>query len=223
MSGPDSPQRVGPSRRTGRRPGDGRSRELILRAGQASFAATGYAATTIRGVAAAAGVDPALVHYFFGTKDGLFAAVMELPLDPSQVAEDVIAGEVDGLGERLARRFLEVWDDPATGPRLVGLIRGATSHQPSADLLREFVGREILLRIAGSSGRPDAALRANLCAAELIGTAMLRYVLRVEPLASADPAALVRWLGPTLQRYLVSESPHEPERWRGRSSERPVG
>ena len=192
--------------RTGRRPGDARSREQILTAARESFAATGYDATTIRGVATTAGVDPALVHYFFGTKDGLFAAVMELPLNPSQVADEVLAGDVDGLGERLARRFLEVWDDPVTGPPLVGLIRGAASHEPSADQLREFVGRAILLRIAASVGRPDAVLRANLCAAELMGTALLRYVLRVEPLASTDPAVLVGWLGPTLQRYLAAES-----------------
>ena len=95
---------------------------------------------------------------------------------------------------------------------------GAASHPPSADLLREFVGREILLRIAASLGKPEAVLRANLCAGVLMGTAVLRYVLRVEPLASADRAVLVGWLGPTLQRYLASESPGERA-----SPERPVG
>ena len=147
------------------------------------------------------------MHYFYGTKDRLFAAVMELPLDPTQLADEVLAGDVAGLGGRLARRFLEVWDDPVTGPPLVGLIRGAASHQPSADQLGEFIGREILLRIAARVGQPDTVLRANLCAAQLMGTALLRYVLRVEPLASADPAVLVGWLGPTLQRYLAAEPP----------------
>ena len=199
-----------PARRTGRRPGDARSREVILAAARESFARAGYGATTIRGVATAAGVDPALVHYFFGTKDGLFAAVVELPLDPSQLVEDVLAGDAAGLGDRLVRRFLAVWDDPATGPTLVGLIRGATSHQPSADLLREFIGREILFRIASTMGHPDALLRANLCAAELMGLALLRYVLRVEPLASADAAGLPGWLGPTLQRYLTGPTPERP-------------
>ena len=197
------------TRRTGRRPGDARSREQILTAARESFAATGYAATTIRGVATSAGVDPALVHYFFGTKDGLFAAAMEVALNPAQLADEVIAGDMDGLGTRLAHRFLQVWDDPVTGPPLVGLIRSAASHEPSAAQLSQFVGQEILLRIAGSLDRPDAVLRANLCAAELTGTALLRYVLRVEPLASADPAVLVGWLGPTLQRYLAAESPPE--------------
>lgn len=198
------------SRRTGRRPGDARTRDQILAAARESFGANGYDATTMRGVATAAGVDAALVHYFFGTKDGLFAAVMKVPVSPSQVAEEVLAGGVDGLGDRLARRFLEVWDDPETGPPLVGLIRGAASHQPSADQLREFVGREILGRIAATLGRPDAALRANLCGAQLMGTALLRYVLRVEPIASAEREAIAAWLGPTLQRYLTGDPPDHP-------------
>ena len=212
MSGSDSlpRERPGRARRSGRRPGDARTRELILDAARECFAAAGYAATTIRSVASAAGVDPALVHYFFGTKDGLFAAVMELPFNPTELAEEIIAGDPDGLGERLARRFLQVWDDPAGGPTLTGLIRGAASHQPSANLLREFIGREILLRIAASAGSPDAPLRANLCATELIGTAMLRYVLRVEPLASTDADTVVSWLGPTLQRYLSAPTPERP-------------
>jgi AcrR family transcriptional regulator len=194
-------------RRSGRRPGDTRTREQILAAARRSFAANGYDATTMRAVAADAGVDAALLHYFFGTKDGLFAAVMEVPVSPSRVAEEVLAGGVDGLGERLARRFLEVWDDPETGPPLVGLIRSATSHEPSAQQIREFVGREILGRIAATLDRPDAALRANLCGAQLMGTALLRYVLRAEPLASAEPAEVVGWLAPTLQRYLTGEPP----------------
>ena len=134
---------------------------------------------------------------------------MDVPVSPSRVADDVIAGGVDGMGDRLARRFLQVWDDPVSGPALVGMIRGATSHEPSAELIRDFVGREIFGRIAATLDRPDAALRANLCGAQLMGTALLRYVLRVEPLASADPAVLVGWLGPTLQRYLASEPPGE--------------
>ena len=202
-----SAQPGGPGRRTGRRPGDPRSREVILAAARESFARAGYGATTIRGVATAARVDPALVHYFFGTKDGLFAAVMELPVDPSRLVEEVVSGDPARLGERLAGRFLALWEDPVTGPSLVGLIRGATSHQASAELLREVVGRQIMLRVAAGLDRPDPLLRANLCAAELVGTAMLRYVLRVEPIASTEPAVLVGWLGPALQRYLEADAP----------------
>jgi AcrR family transcriptional regulator len=198
------------NRRTGRRPGDARTREQIVAAARESFAANGYEGTTMRGVAAAAGVDAALLHYFFGTKDGLFAAVMEMPVSPAKVADDVLSGGVDGMGDRLARRFLQLWDDPESGPALVGLIRGATSHQPSAELIRDFVGREILGRIAATLDRPDAALRANLCGAQVMGTALLRYVLRAEPLASAPAEEVAAWLGPTLQRYLTGEPPDRP-------------
>jgi AcrR family transcriptional regulator len=196
-----------PGKRTGRRPGDARSRERILAAARGSFAANGYDGTTIRGVADAAGVDPALVHYFFGTKDGLFAAVVDIPLSPAAVVGEVLDGGLDGLGERLARRFLEVWDDPATGPPLVGLIRGAASHGRSAAQIRDFVGRAILGRLAAALDGPDAELRADLCGAQLVGTAMLRYVLLVEPMASAPAAEVVGWLGPTLQRYLTGALP----------------
>ena len=194
------------ARRTGRRPGDARTRELILDAARESFGASGYDGTTIRGVADRAGVDPALVHYFFGTKDRLFAAVMDIPVSPTEVVDSLLADGVDGLGERLARRFLALWDDPVTGPPLVGLIRGAASHERSAEQTRGFAG-QILGRIAGAIGRPDAELRASLCGAQLIGTALERYVLRVEPIASADPATIAAWLGPTLQRYLTGSSP----------------
>jgi len=194
-------------RKTGRRPGDARTREQILAAAIASFSASGYESTTIRGVATAAGVDPALVHYFFGSKDRLFAAAMEMPFSPADLVERVLVGGVDGLGERMARGFLEVWGSPDSGPPLVALIRGAASHEESARLLREFIGREVLDKIARALGAPDAEVRATLCGSQLVGLGMLRYVLKVEPIASADPEEIVGWLGPTLQRYLTGDSP----------------
>ena len=194
-------------RKTGRRPGDARTREQILAAAIASFSASGYESTTIRGVATAAGVDPALVHYFFGSKDRLFAAAMEMPFSPADLVERVLVGGVDGLGERMARGFLEVWGSPDSGPPLVALIRGAASHEESARLLGEFIGREVLAKIARALGVPDAEVRATLCASQLVGLGMLRYVLKVEPIASADPEEIVGWLGPTLQRYLTGDSP----------------
>lgn len=205
-------------RRAGRRPGDAGSREQILAAARRSFAASGYDGTTIRGVADAAGVDAALVHYFFGTKRRLFAVVLDIPVSPSTAIAEVLAGGgVDGLGERLARRFLTIWDDPVTGPPLVGLLRSAASHAGSAEQLREFAGREILGRLAAAVDSPDAALRANLCGAQLVGTGLLRYVLRVEPIASAPAEDVVAWLGPTLQAFLTGDRPAP------RAPERPVG
>lgn len=194
-------------RRTGRRPGDARTREQILAAAIASFSESGYESTTIRGVATAAGVDPALVHYFFGSKDRLFAAAMAVPFSPADLVERVLSGGTDGLGGRMVRGFLEVWGSPESGPPLVALLRGAASHEESARLLREFIGREVLDKIARALGVPDAEVRATLCGSQLVGLGMLRYVLKVEPIASADPEEIVGWLGPTLQRYLTGKSP----------------
>ena len=121
-------------RRSGRRPGDSGTREAILAAAKESFAASGYDATTIRGVGRAAGVDPALVHHFFGTKQDLFAAAMDLPVDPAQMVPALLADGVDGLGERLVRMFLLVWDStPGQGPMLA-LLRSAAANDQAAAL-----------------------------------------------------------------------------------------
>ena len=198
--------------RTGRRAGELRTRAQILAAAQASFASNGYDGTTIRGIAAAAGVDPALVHYFFKDKARLFAAAMDVPLEPSALAAAVLSGDPAGLGERLARQFLRIWEDPHAGPAMRAVLRGAASHPRSAALIREFFGRELLGRIAASLELPEPDLRAALAASQIVGVAMLRYILAVEPVASADPETLVRWLAPTLQRYLTgtAQSPSEP-------------
>jgi AcrR family transcriptional regulator len=193
--------------RTGRRPGEANTRSRILTAAQASFARSGYDGTTIRGIAAAAGVDPALVHYFFKDKERLFVAATEVPLDPSVLVATVLTGDPAGLGERLARTALATWDDPDTGPAMLAVLRGAASHQQSAALMREYFGREILGRIAAALDLPEPDLRADLAASQIVGLAWIRYVLAIEPVASADPETLVGWLAPTLQRYLTGPSP----------------
>ncbi len=126
-------------RRTGRRPGDSGAREAILREARQSFGSAGFSGTTIRGVARAAGVDPALVHHYFGTKDELFAASLELPFDPSVVVPALLAEGMDGLGERVVRTFLGIWDaTPGQGP-LLALLRSAVSDERAAESLRDFV------------------------------------------------------------------------------------
>jgi AcrR family transcriptional regulator len=194
--------------RTGRRPGDVRTRDAILTAARASFAEQGYDRTTIRGVASRAGVDPALVHYFFGGKDQLFSAAMELGRNPAEIAAQVLAGDLDGMGERLVRTVLAAWDDPDAGPPLLALIRGAASHEQSATLLREYLGREVLGRIGATLPAPDRELRATLAGTQLVGLAMARYVVKVPAVATADPDTLVSWIGPILQRYLTGPAPH---------------
>ncbi len=189
-------------RRTGRRPGDSGAREAILREARQSFGSAGFSGTTIRGVARAAGVDPALVHHYFGTKDELFAASLELPFDPSVVVPALLAEGLDGLGERVVRTFLGAWDaTPGQGP-LLALLRSAVSDERAAQSLREFVTRVVLVPLARAAGPDGAELRASLAASQVVGLAVARYVVRLEPLASASADELAPLIGPTLDRYL---------------------
>jgi AcrR family transcriptional regulator len=189
--------------RTGRRPGGGDTRAEILAAARTAFAEQGYDGTSLRAVARAAGVDPALVHRFYGGKAALFGAAMDLPAEPGALVRGLLADGVDGLGERLVRTFLGVWDTPAAQDRLVALLRAGVSSAASADLLRGFVTEAVLEPLAGATGRDDGRLRASLMGSQLVGLAVARYVLRIEPLASADPDAVAAAIGPTLQRYLT--------------------
>lgn len=187
------------SRPRGRRPGASDTRSAILAAARARFAAHGYDRTRIRDVAADAGVDAALVHYFFGSKDGLFAAVMELPFRPAEVIEPVLAEGVSGLGERLVRQVLTIWDHPGNRAALLAMLAGATAHPEAARALREFLMREIIGRVAALVGDP---LRANLVGSQVVGLIVARYVVGVQPLAGLDREEVVRLVAPTVQRYL---------------------
>ena len=190
------------SRPRGRRPGASDTRARILTAARERFAASGYDRTRIRDVAADADVDPALVHYFFKSKDGLFVAAMQLPLRPADVLPPVLAEGLPGLGERIVRRLLSVWDDPANRNALLATVQGASAHPGAAAALREFVRREVVGRVADVIEADRPQLRANLVASQVIGLLGARYVVRVEPLASMDAEELVPLIGPTLQRYL---------------------
>jgi AcrR family transcriptional regulator len=203
--------------RTGRRPGRGGTRERILAAARSDFGKGGYEGTTIRGIAARAKVDPALVMHYFDSKDGVFRAAVQFPVDPAEFIPRLLAPGLDGLGERLVRVFVETWDSPAGSP-LLALIRSAVGNEDAAALLREFVTREVLGRLARALELDQPQLRAALVASQLIGLAMIRYVVRVEPLASARTDELVAWLGPTLQRYLTDPKVTKGNRGRTRRS-----
>ena len=191
--------------RTGRRPGASGTREAILDAARHSFAERGFSDTSVRAVAARAGVDAALVHHYFGTKDGLFAAAMELPFDPAAVAPALLEPGLDGLGERLVRFFLSVWEEPASRARIQGILRSALSQEAAAALLRDFVTRAVLGRVAAAVDAPDAQFRASLAGTQLVGLGLLRYIIRVEPLASVDTETVIAVIAPTLQRYLTGD------------------
>jgi AcrR family transcriptional regulator len=198
-----SDRRAATRRPRGRRAGGSTTREQILAAARDRFARQGYARTTVRAVAADAGVDPALVHYFYGSKDRLFAAAMALAVNPAEIIAEVLQGERTGIGERLVRRALEAWDEPEAQASLAALVRSAASHDAAAATLRGFVEGELVPRLAAVAAEPEPALRAALVGSQLGGLIVARYILGIEPLASSDRDRLVASIGPTLERYLL--------------------
>lgn len=201
MTSPD-PSGTGGIRR-GRRPAGEDTRAAILEAARTDFAAKGYDASSLRAIARLAKVDPALVHHYFEGKAALFVESMSLPVNPSLLVEAILAGPRDQVGERLATTFFDVWESPSGREPLVAMLRSAVSHEDAARMLREFLAREIFARVALSMDVPQPQLRAGMAAAQMIGVAMMRYVLGFDPVTRASPEELVALVAPTLQRYLV--------------------
>ncbi|GAB2554586.1 TetR/AcrR family transcriptional regulator [Kribbella endophytica] len=187
----------------GRRPGGPDTRGEILAAARESFAGNGFAATSMRGVARGAGVDAALVHHYFDSKDELFVEAMALPIDPRQVAATVLDGPRDELGVRIVTVFLGVWESPDGQQRMKAFLRSVVSSDQVAQLMRDGIGRLILAPVSEVIGGDDARLRVSLVASQLIGLALTRYLLELEPLASADVPTLIERIAPVLQQYLT--------------------
>ena len=191
-----------PAKRTGRRPGPTTTREAIAEAARRHFAELGYDRATLRGIAAEAGVDAALVVRFYGSKDALFQEVMALP---PTVAEG-IAGLADGptatVGRRLAELIVAMLENPSSRWVVLGRIRSASSHPDAAALVRETVTRD-LGRLAAALTDDQPETRAVLVGSQLVGLALARHVVRVEPLASMPAADVVDYIAPTFQHYLV--------------------
>ncbi|MFD7033344.1 TetR family transcriptional regulator [Streptomyces sp. NPDC059917] len=179
------------------------TQERIRLAARSEFADRGYDKTSVRGIAKAAGVDPALIHHYFGTKDDLFAAAIEMSMEPALVVPAIVGEGPDGIGERLARYFLGIWENPVSRAPLLAVIRSALTHEAAAKVLRTLILRRVLERVAADLNVPDPTFRAELAASHMVGIALLRYVVQVEPLASADPEDIVALVAPTLQRYLT--------------------
>ncbi|MGW4223580.1 TetR/AcrR family transcriptional regulator [Streptomyces bauhiniae] len=196
------------ARRRGRPPRaeSGDTRDRILGAAREEFSERGYEKTSVRGIAKAAGVDSALVHHYFGTKEQVFEAAVAVAFAPALAAPDAIAeGPLDSVGERLTRFVLGVWENPATRTPLLAIVRSAVNNDTAAAVFRRLIAAQLLGRIAGRLDVPDAELRVELAAAQLVGTAMLRYVIKVEPLASADLERIVARLAPVVQGHLTGE------------------
>jgi len=214
MAGPAAGRRDGGRRRrSGRRGGDSGTREAILAAARTQFGDHGYGGATIRGIAAAAGVDAALVHHFFRSKEGLFAAAMQLPFDPGELAAAALdTGALEpgqSLGEHMLQTVLGVWDMPEARATFVGLLRSAVTSEQAAGMMREFATETILGRIAevaapGPRGT-DGQFRAALVASQVLGLALARYVLKIEPIAQASTDDLAAAIGPAIERYLSGD------------------
>ncbi|UOR02146.1 TetR family transcriptional regulator [Leucobacter allii] len=190
------------TRGRGRPRGGTDSRSRILAAAVEAFGEAGYEGATIRGIAERAGVDPALVHHYFGAKADLFAEAADVPLRPDVVVPLILAGPRAEVGERIVRYVLEAFADDGVRRRGVMLLRTAVGGRAGSPLIVGFLARELLPRVAGRLEVPDARLRADLVASQIAGLLMIRYVLRVQPIADAPIDELVARVGPTIQRYL---------------------
>jgi len=209
-------RRPGRASRSGRRGGDSGTREAILAAARVRFGDLGYDRTTIRGIAADAGVDAALVHHFYGTKDQLFAAAMRLPVNPREVLAEALApgsrGQEQSLGEHLLRTVLGVWEVAEIRSTFLGLLRSAPTSEQAVVMLREFLAGAILgpltaaaIQAAPGADGKDAGYRAALVASQVLGLGLTRYVLEVEPLAQANSEDLIAAIAPNLDRYLSGD------------------
>ncbi|UNO40580.1 TetR family transcriptional regulator [Streptomyces sp. MST-110588] len=203
-AGPAPARRRGRPARTERADGPG-ARERILAAARTQFAEHGYDKASVRAIAKAAAVDPALVHHYFGTKEQVFAAAIEMTLAPALSLPEAVAGSPEAAGERMARFVFGFWEDPATRQPLLAVLRSALTNETAAGVLRDLIRRRLLERVAGGLDVPDPALRAQLAAGHLIGIAMLRYVVKMDPIASADIEDVIASVAPALQRYLTEE------------------
>jgi len=195
----------------GRRPGNQDTRGEILTAARHAFAARGFAGASIRGIAAEAGVDAALVHHYFETKEQLFLATVDIPIVLTDLVAQVTASGLDGLGDRLIRTILKVWDSELQ-PSLVAAVRTALTDPGLTRSISEFLTLEVISRILTAVDLPEAeaSRRAGLVASQVLGVIMGRYVLKLSPLVAQSPEEIASAIGPTLQHYLSGDLPSAP-------------
>ena len=182
-------------------------RDAVLDAARAAFHTLGYARTSVKGVAAMAGVAPSVVAKYYENKEAMFAAAMRLPFDPSHAIPELIAPGLDGMGERLVRATFEIFRDDETREDLMALFEAGSSAGRAAATLREFLEESVVDRLAGVVGIPDARMRASLISAHLVGLGTVRYIVRLEPLASAPEEQIIRIYAPLVQDLLDPTKP----------------
>lgn len=183
------------------------SRQRIIDAARERFMRNGYERATVRAIAADAGVDVAMVYYFFDSKEGLFtASALTGPEHPLYQLTTLLNEGTEQIGPRLVRRFLEHWDEGPVYEPLLALCRSAVIQPQARDVLHDSLAGPVAERVAAEFGVPDAELRVELVASHLVGLAFARYQLRIEPMASAAIEDLVAWVGPAIERYLTDPS-----------------
>lgn len=191
----------------GRRPGDSGTKDAILDAARDQFGAKGYQAATIRGIAAQAGVDPALIRHFYGNKEQLFAATLDLPTWFGDHIEGVFDGDTAGLGERCVRSFLNLWEDPESSAPVQAMLRSAFASTDAAELLRDFLSARVTQKLASDLATDHPDVRIALTSSTLLGVAIARYVTHVEPIADLELDTLVAMLAPLIQQILTDQLP----------------
>jgi AcrR family transcriptional regulator len=202
----EQPERNTRTPRTGRRPGGSRTetRAAILGAARRLFAELGFESASMRAIAAEAGVDAALITHFFGSKANLLAAAIDWPFDPAQELPRILQGGPDRVGEGLVSLFVRTWDREGSRNPVITLLRAATTEPAAAELLADFMRTRLFGPLLAELGSDEPDIRANLVASQLGGLGLARYILRFEPLASAKPQDVVRWVAPSIQRYLTA-------------------
>jgi AcrR family transcriptional regulator len=186
----------------GRRAGSPDTRAVIQGVATRRFLAEGYEAVTLRSIAADAGVDVALVSYYFGSKKGLFGAIMALPANPAEVFQQELPGDLETLAVRVLNRLLAIWDAPEIGPLMRTFAIAATSDPDLNRFAREVISREMVDQLSERLGGPRASQRAAAFSAQIAGVVFSRYLIKLEPIASMSAADVVRHLAPSLQLAL---------------------
>ena len=193
--------------KTGRRPGTGSSRQMILDAARDQFTQHGYKGATVRAIAGQAGADPNLIRHFFGDKDGLFAAAMELPPEAASTILAVFDHAVEEWGERLTRAYLTIWESPDTAAPLRAILVSAFTNDQALESLRSFLVSTALEPASRKLNMSNPGLRVTVSMSHLLGIALTRYILQAPPIREQSIDNLAALVGPTIQRYLKGPLP----------------
>jgi AcrR family transcriptional regulator len=195
------------TKRRGRRQGEPVSRDAVLTAAKKRFAMEGYEKTTLRAIAQDAHVDPSMVLYLFGSKEELFRESLRLIVDPEVLVAALTGDDDPDIGTRLVRTYLRIWETPDTAASMRAMLQSATSNTDAHEAFRGFMQNYVLTAVSGVlGGGEQARLRAMLAASQLVGTAMLRYIIEVPPLATLSADEVVKVIAPTVTRYLTADA-----------------